>query len=306
MQPTRRSGLYAISHQGVLYERLPAVTSVLGIMEKPGLTAAAARLAAEIALEHPDWNVQDIVSAVFWTWAQKRDLGSLAHSAAEAIDNGHDLAVIPDKLTGYIMAYRTFLGRYKPEIVHNEATVYNLSYSYAGTLDRIYRFGDDLVLADIKTAKDIYPEMGLQLTAYRRAEWIWTPEGAKPMPEVSACMVLILGPDGGLKYEEMTEPSYPLGTFLELLGTWRWRHADRLKPLDIPDPKEGDHAGRATGTEEERDLEVRPPGGARDRGQGTAGREQRAAAPERPQRAVQRTAAARKAGTRATGRRRRE
>lgn len=117
-----------------------------------------------------------------------------------------------------------------------EAPVYNRAERYAGTLDGICTIGGlpcadcqgkgltgqdgrpgivlpaeecrtcrgtgksakgRRVLIDYKTGKGVYPEVALQLAAYRHAEFIGAPDGSEiPMPEVDACVVLHI-PDEG-------------------------------------------------------------------------------------------------------------
>jgi hypothetical protein len=66
-----------------------------------------------------------------------------------------------------------------------EVAVYNLTYGYAGTADCFLRLGGVPLIGDYKTAEDMttgkdprptmpYPEVGLQLAAYRNAELVAT------------------------------------------------------------------------------------------------------------------------------------
>lgn len=108
----------------------------------------------------------------------------------------------PDELLPYQAAFVRWVDDYNPEFLAAEATVFNRTQAYAGTLDtiiRIYLDGQPLVLlVDFKTGKDIYPEVALQLAPYARAEFIGHPDGVTelPMIPVDAGAFLHLTPKG--------------------------------------------------------------------------------------------------------------
>jgi hypothetical protein len=108
-----------------------------------------------------------------------------------------------------------------------EAPVYNLTAGYAGTLDGIARIQGQTVVLDMKTTKHgpnaktrsgrpksrpPFPEAALQLTLYRRAEWVgllsekvetyrgryykWKPQGHhEPMPAVDGGVCVVISPE---------------------------------------------------------------------------------------------------------------
>ena len=131
-------------------------------------------------------------------------LGTLIHDHCEAMVLGTSGPAIPPEHEGFVRAFDQFVNDFQPDFEMTEATVYNRTYRYAGTLDFIARIpGYGLVLGDYKTTKPgrqghgIYPETALQLSAYRFAEFIGLPDGTEAeMPPVEACFGVNLRPDG--------------------------------------------------------------------------------------------------------------
>lgn len=57
--------------------------------------------------------------------------------------------------------------------------------------------GTATLLLDHKTGSGVYPEVALQLAAYRHAQFMEAPDGSEhPVPEVDGGAVLHLRPDG--------------------------------------------------------------------------------------------------------------
>lgn len=130
------------------------------------------------------------------------DLGTNIHAAAEAYALGKPYPPWPVMVKPYMDSYVRFLDVMQPTFVATEATVYNRTERYAGTLDAIVELALPMsepanYLLDTKSGKGVYPEVGLQLAAYRYAEFIGLPDGSEqPMPEVSGGLCLHLTPEG--------------------------------------------------------------------------------------------------------------
>ncbi len=77
--------------------------------------------------------------------------GTIVHEACEEIDYGLE-AEVPVEYEGYVNAYLSFLGDYRPEWeIGIEQMIYSCEDGYCGTVDRAGTiFGKDAVL-DIKT-----------------------------------------------------------------------------------------------------------------------------------------------------------
>lgn len=143
------------------------------------------------------------------------DRGTAVHAEAEQLVLTHareasrtflDHATIepwPEALRPWQAGFVQWVDDYHPEFLAAEATVFNRTQAYAGTLDCIVRITMPdgrvlVVIVDFKTGNAIYPEVALQLAPYARAEFIGSPDGVTeiPMIHVEAGAVLHLTPKG--------------------------------------------------------------------------------------------------------------
>jgi hypothetical protein len=162
-------------------------------------------------------------------WQHREDAlarGTAAHNLLEgyalgtlltSVQAGED---VPDDVLPYDAQIRRFLADHQPRFLMAEAPVYHPALSYAGTLDAIVEIGGRTYVADMKTTAKLpdarsrppYPEIGLQLVAYRRAELVGlTPPVRQeisrrryyaydpalehePMPAVDGALALVVSP----------------------------------------------------------------------------------------------------------------
>lgn len=165
-----------------------------------------------------------------------------------ALDESNEVPIArqpwPESLAGYERAFDDWRARYEPIYVATEATVFNRPQAYAGTLDAIVKVRAGLVQAalraathdvgkpvppwfewimlrdpdelvqlvlDYKAGKNVHPEVGLQLAAYSRAEFIGLPDGLTEatVPMIDGGAVLHLTPTGyHLRLVRIDEPVY--------------------------------------------------------------------------------------------------
>jgi hypothetical protein len=133
-------------------------------------------------------------------WRKKESaakLGSEIHAEIEAYILGRPRPEPPLLIRPLVEGFRKFLAEWQPEFLMSEGTVWNRTESYAGTLDWIAKIAGRTVVGDTKTGKDVYPEGALQLTAYRRAEFVLLPDASEaPMPATDGAVVLHLMAEG--------------------------------------------------------------------------------------------------------------
>jgi hypothetical protein len=146
---------------------------------------------------------------------EKAELGSDVHDEAEAFILAHgedlaravsgdaDLPAWPDRLAGHMTSFLAFCRDFEPEFLATEATVFNRTQAYAGTLDAILRVklkngSSGVLLVDYKSGRAVYEEVALQLSAYAHAEFVGLPDGVTevPLPAIDAAAVLHITPDG--------------------------------------------------------------------------------------------------------------
>lgn len=129
----------------------------------------------------------------------------------------------PDEIAPHLLQFERFLAAHTPTFEATEATVYNRAQHYAGTLDAILTLADGRkLLVDYKSGKAVYPEVGLQLAAYRYAEFIGMPDNTEaPMQTVDGCAVLHLTPDA-FTFQEVRADQDVFNAFLYARETFRF------------------------------------------------------------------------------------
>lgn len=211
-------------------DKLRRVTTILnGGYPKPELMFWAANLTAADAFN----TLPTLVSASLrpetkeeaYDWLRKGhirkkeergDIGTAAHTLVESHVLGTPL---PEELLNdpemapYLDNFLRFVAEWQVEFEASEMTVGNFAHGYAGKLDYLFRSrliaaalgvpAETLFLGDTKTGgeldeKGVYPEAGLQMSAYRRAEVGWLRDGTRiPMPKIhDVGIVLHLRPEG--------------------------------------------------------------------------------------------------------------
>jgi len=155
-------------------------------------------------------------------WAATRKAaarGTDVHRAAEQYALGQTPDVEPH-IMPYVEQYVRFLEEHRPTFLMAEAPVYNPTHGYAGTCDGIVELQGQPVVFDIKTtqhgpdsgkSRPPFPEVALQLVAYRRAEhvgvlaeqryasgkryYVFNPDSEhEPMPETEGSVCLVISP----------------------------------------------------------------------------------------------------------------
>lgn len=205
-------------------ERFRSVTTIIGGgLPKPALIGWAKKVTAEYAVANlASLNVlanDDPVGAVDWLKGaayrdrdRKGNVGSAVHAVAEAYVLEAPYAEPSEDVAPYVRGFLRWLEDFRPTFVAVEAPVLSRTQRYAGTLDAIVevslpsvsrRLGLPVdrplrILADYKTGSGIFPEVGLQLAAYRYGEvYIRLPDASEePLPEVDLCAAVHLKPDG--------------------------------------------------------------------------------------------------------------
>lgn len=166
---------------------LTAVTSVLGILDKPGLLYWV----RDVTLQGQRfWEVRDEAST----------RGTSIHDAAEHLANtgrAPSLLDFPEPDRGYVQALAGWWLSARPAKIATEVIVASLQHGYAGRFDLLADIGGRRCLVDFKTSKRLYPrEMFAQLEAY---------EGASQEcghPPTDARLVVRLGEDGDYEVGE--------------------------------------------------------------------------------------------------------
>lgn len=190
------------------------------------------------------------------------EVGSAVHQEAEELVLAHAreasrlyLAGVqmpdwPAPIASRMASFVQFLEDWHPIFVATEATVFNRTQAYAGTLDAIMelragdliaaimRAGDVVpawlaaldseslvrVIVDYKGGRAIYAEVAMQLAAYARSEFIGLPDRVTraPLPAVQAGAVLHLTPTG-YSFRLVSIEDHVFEAFKYAREIFRWR-----------------------------------------------------------------------------------
>lgn len=213
---TRRAGFYWNGDKPYL-----SVTTVLQAIDKPALRYWFGKEVYYAMVKDPSLSEKAALSAPYQTSGKAKDRGSSIHSIVEAYKStGDPIDTIPSPLREYAVAFYDFMRDHKATMLEQEKTVFSDEHRLAGTLDIYAEIEGRKFIIDVKTGKDIYPEVGLQLSAYREML-------GKPVDEI-AVLLLETGQDGypTTKYKFQTlKPDFE--TFLAAKRVWEWLNQDK-------------------------------------------------------------------------------
>jgi hypothetical protein len=181
-------------------KKVPSVTSILSVLNKPHLVRWAVRLTRDYIKEEllafrqadslKDLDLDSMLKKSSAEHDRVRnaaaDHGIAVHSSiASYIGNKSNVA----QNDPIIIAFRQWQDTAQFEPIASERLVFSREHGYAGTADLIGTLNGRLALLDIKTGRGVYPEYKLQLAAYAIA---WG-EMMGHFPEV--CLNLHVGSD---------------------------------------------------------------------------------------------------------------
>lgn len=225
---------------------VPSVTTITGVLDKPGLVWAAAKETATWAANHA--TEVDVLGADAWVqtatrahrevWDAKRDRGTDLHTHAEQlVRTGYTDA--PEAQVPLVESAADFLDTWDVVPQHSEALVFSADRRYAGRLDLLATLADgQRWLLDFKTGAGVYPEMALQQAAYRFASHLVVDGTDRPMPEVDAVGIVHVQPDGWSLVPLKAGPE-EFATFLACRVLWTFRQQPDdvvvLPPLSPPE-----------------------------------------------------------------------
>lgn len=193
-------------------ERVPSVTSILSVLDKPAIPKWAAKVVAEYVADKPD-----VVAtlrglgrnAMVYTlkelpW-EKRDTaatrGNVLHDYAEQLLHGEEVDVAEEHVPVMESALQFMEDwRIKPLLV--EFPCASREHKWAGTGDLIAEFVSPFTndagigYFDWKSAKRLYPDHALQFAPYTHGEFWGLGGDEKPIPKCVAAFGVHITPDG--------------------------------------------------------------------------------------------------------------
>jgi hypothetical protein len=138
---------------------LPGVTTILGVIEKPGLHGYF-------------YNQGRAGWKMYGDSEQAADIGTIAHGMIEADIKGEklDLTEYPpgyiSKAENCLVAWWDWRKANEVQVIHSELKIMDERMGFGGTLDLVAQTKNGLTLIDIKTSKAIYDENIIQVAAY--------------------------------------------------------------------------------------------------------------------------------------------
>lgn len=215
---------------------VPSVTKVVGVIDKPALIYWAVN--ETIAHIKSSWKpdetysneqiqaiLADAKGARFRTSQKALNIGSDAHDWVERYIKSKILNTPLPELPEYppvLNAVNSYIEWEKDagvEYISSERRLYSVKYAYSGTVDITMRVNDEVVVADLKTSKGIYPEYYLQCAAYASA--IEEEDGI----DVKRIAIIRIPKDGGeVEVEESEDLNTLFGVFRACLAIWRWKN----------------------------------------------------------------------------------
>lgn len=195
-------------------EKVPGVTSIIDVLNKPALVPWAAKMAAEYAVNNLSMLTEVAKSDKFAAIdliknAHKRrsgaaaDQGTGVHGYVERLMVGERGFSVQKDAMPFLRNFADFQQEFGARSLRSEQTLWNTQLDgYAGTCDGIW-FLDALpdpgpYIIDVKTGgSGIYPEAALQLSAYQHAEYMMNADGTREdMVSTAGSFALWLRPTG--------------------------------------------------------------------------------------------------------------
>jgi len=216
-------------------DKVPGVTSVLGMLPKPFLKAWASKVVAETAVAMAPSLVQmsasDPAGAIDYlkrapgrSTQGAADIGTAAHSVFEAMSLGESVGQLSEALLPFQKHFQDFLDTVQPTYLRTEETVWSETHGYAGSFDAFAEIQGQRCWVDNKTTKSgVHAEVALQLSAYKNADYMLDGDTGEQLlqPQADRGVVVHVRPEGWALYEvPVTDEVF--AHFLDLRRVFTW------------------------------------------------------------------------------------
>jgi hypothetical protein len=213
-------------------QQVPGVTTVIDVLSKPALPRWAAKETANFAVANrkswQDLDEQaaiDLLKGAPWRMSGgAMSKGTEIHAIAEKLLVNDPVDFVPPDIQNAVRGVAQIIEWLKPEPIHIESSLWNMSKGYAGTCDLIATIDGETWLLDWKSSKDVYPDNGLQIAAYSRAEVIIKPDGTEtPMPKIDKFAVCHVPKEGKASLVMIDVTDADFEAFCAALAVFEWR-----------------------------------------------------------------------------------
>ena len=189
-------------------KRIPSVTTILGVLDKPGLPYWSAGLVARDAIENhgywgqrihngedPEQVIRDLKRSPWKERDKAARRGTRIHQVLEAAAHG-DPTDCPRDLLPMAQQAVDLLDREDVRTLETEARGYNRELWYAGTIDLIATVRGETWLLDWKSSRSVHETHVMQIAAYAHMDTILTIDGEKkPMPHIDRLGIIHISDD---------------------------------------------------------------------------------------------------------------
>ena len=216
---TRRGGYYWVGDTPYV-----SVTTILNVLPKEALTYWFGQEVYRAMVKNPELSEKEALSAPYKQSDKAKSIGTTVHSIVEAYKTTHvEIPQVGIDFQPYANAFYEWVGMHEPEIIANEKTVISNNHMYCGTLDMMAKIKGEVYILDIKTGKDIYPSVELQLSAYQKA----LEENGERVDKL-AVLLLEKGRDGKATGNYVFRTVKPrFDEFLAAKSIWKWLNEDK-------------------------------------------------------------------------------
>lgn len=202
-----------------------STTEILKIIAKPAIAYWMGREVYRAMIKDPSMDEKTALSMPYMTTDSAKTRGKTVHSIVEAYKTtGEVISTVPDEFKGYATAFYQFMKDHNVGIIEQEKTVFDKENMVAGTLDMYNKIGGSLHITDVKTGKDIYDEVRLQLSSYAKMQR----DSGKQVDEISV-LLLETGqdglPTGKYKFQTLEED---FDAFLACKKLYTWQNKEKL------------------------------------------------------------------------------
>jgi hypothetical protein len=211
-------------------ELVPSVTTVLKQINKPKLVGWSAKMAAQHAVANwtslsqmPIAQRMSEIQFAHERYSKKAaGTGDIVHELVDAWSTGRPFPEWPKEVNGFANQFISFLMDKKPKFIENEVTCWSRTHSFAGTADFIVEIGGVTYMADLKSGKSLWPEVGMQTAALAGADFIIRETGEEsPLPHINGTAALHVRPRSW-KFQPLSGQAESFGAFLAARELLRW------------------------------------------------------------------------------------
>lgn len=224
-----------------------SVTTALGVIAKDALTYWSNKQVYWAMVLDPSLGEKEALAAPYRKSKVAMLRGTMVHDAVEHYKHTKTyLQGLEEPFKTYIKAFYQWMIDNDVEVLVHEKSIISPRYGYAGTFDLLVRFRQSgkIMVVDIKTGKNIYEDVFLQLSAYRAAlieEGIFDKLGIDPSTVGMAVCNLQTGqddlPTGAYQYLEGSRDM--LKAFLAAKALWEMKNEEKIVRInqELPEDK---------------------------------------------------------------------